>query len=374
MLSFWERQSFLEYDHIIIGSGLVGLSAASYIKENQPESSVLVLERGIFPSGASTKNAGFACFGSLTELLADLKVMSEDEMLTLVENRWKGLLKLRNRLTDQKIGLLPYGGYELIDSSLADSIEQIDYINSLVKRIFNKDVFSIQNEKIKDFGFGAEHIQHLVYNEFEAQINTGEMMKSLLAYAQGLGVSILNNCDVANFEDTGEEVLVSVTGYPVQFRAKKLGVCTNAFSHALLPDLELSPGRGQVLVTQPIDGLKIKGVFHMDEGYYYFRNFENRVIFGGGRNMDFAGETTTEFGTTRPILQSLVDKLKDIILPNQQFAVDHTWSGIMAFGKNKKPIVQPYSDRIELGIRLGGMGVAIGSNVGEMVAERMMTN
>ena len=64
MLSFWEKQSFLEYDYILIGSGLVGLSAASCIKEKHPDKSVLVLERGIFPSGASTKNAGFACFGA----------------------------------------------------------------------------------------------------------------------------------------------------------------------------------------------------------------------------------------------------------------------------------------------------------------------
>lgn len=372
MLSFWERQSFLEYDYIIIGSGLVGLSAAAYLKENKPESSVLVLERGLFPSGASTKNAGFACFGSITELLADLKVMSEEEMLALVENRWKGLLKLRRRLSDDAIGLLPHGGYELIDDSLIDCVDQLDHINSLVKSIFDEEVFELQDDKIKTFGFGTQQVKHLIYNQFEAQIDTGKMMKSLIAYVQSLGVSILNNCDVANFEDEGDQVLVSISGYPVQFRCQKLGVCTNAFSQSLMPELQLTPGRGQVLVTHPIPSLKFKGVFHMDEGYYYFRNYGNRVIFGGGRNMDFIGESTTEFGTTRPILKSLADKLKNIILPNQEFAVDHTWSGIMAFGETKKPIVQPYSERIELGVRLGGMGVAIGSNVGELVGERMM--
>lgn len=372
MLSFWERQSFLEYDYIIIGSGLVGLSAAAYLKEKQPNSTVLVLERGLFPSGASTKNAGFACFGSLTELLADLKVMPESEMLTLVENRWKGLLKLRNRLSDKAIGFLPYGGYELIDESLLECVEQLDYINSLTKAIFEQDVFELQDEKITGFGFGKDHVNHLIYNQFEAQIDTGQMMKSLLAYVQSLGVSVLNNCQVANFEDSGDHVLVSVAGHPVQFRCQKLGVCTNAFSQVLLPELELQPGRGQVLVTQPIENLAFKGVFHMDEGYYYFRNFGNRVIFGGGRNLDFTGERTTEFGTTQPILKSLADKLKNIILPNQDFAIDHTWSGIMAFGDTKKPIVQSYSERIELGVRLGGMGVAIGSNVGEEVAQNLM--
>ena len=67
MLSFWEKDFFIAYDHIVVGSGIVGLSTAIAIKEKQPNSRVLVLERGIFPTGASTKNAGFACFGSLSE-------------------------------------------------------------------------------------------------------------------------------------------------------------------------------------------------------------------------------------------------------------------------------------------------------------------
>ena len=41
----------------------------------------------------------------------------------------------------------------------------------------------------------------------------------------------------------------------------------------------------------------------------------------------------------------------------------------MAFGQNKAPIVKNVSDRISIGVRLGGMGVAIGSLVGEEVAE-----
>ena len=48
------------------------------------------------------------------------------------------------------------------------------------------------------------------------------------------------------------------------------------------------------------------------------------------------------------------------------------WSGIMAFGKNKKPIVEKISDNVVIGARLGGMGVAIGSLVGEKVAHEIL--
>ena len=32
-LSFWEHQSFLKYDYVIVGSGIVGLSTAAHLKE-----------------------------------------------------------------------------------------------------------------------------------------------------------------------------------------------------------------------------------------------------------------------------------------------------------------------------------------------------
>ena len=59
----------------------------------------------------------------------------------------------------------------------------------------------------------------------------------------------------------------------------------------------------------------------------------------------------------------------DIILPNQTFEVEHRWSGIMGVGNQKKAIVKQKSNNVFCGIRLGGMGVAIGSLVGKELAE-----
>jgi gamma-glutamylputrescine oxidase len=64
--------------------------------------------------------------------------------------------------------------------------------------------------------------------------------------------------------------------------------------------------------------------------------------------------------------------LKDIILPNLDYEIDHTWAGIMAFGENKIPIYKQHSTNVWLGVRLGGMGVAIGSRMGEKLAEKML--
>ena len=87
-LSYWEKKSwFTNIDFCIVGSGIVGLSCALELKKMYPQSKVLVLERGILPQGASTKNAGFACFGSMSEILSDLKHHTEKEVFDLVKQR-----------------------------------------------------------------------------------------------------------------------------------------------------------------------------------------------------------------------------------------------------------------------------------------------
>jgi glycine/D-amino acid oxidase-like deaminating enzyme len=140
---------------------------------------------------------------------------------------------------------------------------------------------------------------------------------------------------------------------------------------SLLPELAVTPGRGQVVLTEPVPDLKIRGIFHFDRGYYYFREIEGRVLFGGGRQLDAKTETTTEEGPNSLILNDLADKLKHIILPGVSFKIAQQWSGIMAFGPEKSPLVLRVTPHIYAGVRMGGMGIAIGSAVGEQLAALM---
>ena len=112
-LSYWEITSFLDFDVIIIGSGIVGLNAAIHLKKTEPLLKVVVMESGFLPSGASTKNAGFACFGSISELIEQERLGGFDTLYNLIEKRWKGLLKLRKILGDKAIDYQPLSGYEL---------------------------------------------------------------------------------------------------------------------------------------------------------------------------------------------------------------------------------------------------------------------
>ena len=366
-LSYWELKTWLsDIDFTVVGSGIVGMNCAIHLKKQHPKANILILEKGLLPQGASTKNAGFACFGSLSEIVDDLNHHSEDEVLNLVKKRIDGLQLLRQTLGDKAINYQELGGYELFlekDKAFFEStLAQKERINKLLFPLFNADVFSL-----KDNHFDFENtLQHLSFNQFEGQIDTGKMMSSLLQLALKNDIKILNQITLESFTETADKVHLKTNLF--EFETSHLFIATNGFASQLL-DENVQPARAQVLITKPIKDLQIKGTFHLDKGYYYFRNIDNRILFGGGRNLDIEGETTTELNQTSLIQNSLEQLLKTTIIPNTPFEIEHRWSGIMGVGQQKKAIVKPVSNRVFCGVRLGGMGVAIGSLVGRELAE-----
>jgi glycine/D-amino acid oxidase-like deaminating enzyme len=369
MFSIWEKQSLLSYDYIVVGSGITGLSASLHLHERYPNATIAILERGILPSGASTKNAGFACIGSYSEKRYDLELMGEDLFMQLIEKRLRGLAMLREKLGDDRIGFEQYGGYELItQNQLATSKEQIDEMNQVLHPLFNKPLFSYKNSLISTFGFAKT--QQLIHNNYEGQIDTGKMMQCLIGLALSKGVRLHTGCQVEAIDENTAGVKIACqtqiqADVPLTFHAQQVVLCTNAFLSKWLPEEDIRPGRGQVICTTPIPDLPFKGVFSLEDGYYYFRNYYNRILFGGGRNRDFETEQTLAFGTTNIIQESLMHYLREVIAPNQKYEIEYKWSGIMAFGKQKHPILRKISSRIVAGGRLNGMGVAIGMQVAD---------
>ncbi|MDT0676361.1 NAD(P)/FAD-dependent oxidoreductase [Autumnicola musiva] len=365
--SYWETKTwFSNIDYTIIGGGITGLNCAWYLKQKYPKAKIVVLEQGLLPNGSSTKSGGFACFGSLSEILEDLKSNREEEVVELTKQRVNGLKLLRENLGDKAIGFKSYGGFELFpeeDGEFFDyCLNKMDGVNRILKPIFREQAFSLEKNR-----FGFRNVQHeLVYNCLEAQLDMSKMMATLLQKVQISGVKILNNVTVKEYSEEADSVEIRTEEF--SFKTNKLFIATNGLA-SKLGITAVKPAREQVLITKPIGNLKIKGIFQIDKGFYYFRNIDDRILIGGGRNLDFKTEETTEFTETELIQNKLNEKLKTIVLPKTEFEIDQRWSGIVGMGESKKPVVKQISNNVYCGVRLDGMGIATGSLTGKELAE-----
>ncbi len=372
MLSYWEKDLYHQkYDHLIIGAGFNGLWLAYFLKTKAPNLKIAIVERGNLSQGASTKNAGFACIGSPSELVENIANIGLDQTFYWTEKRFKGIELIKKHFGN-KIDYLPSGASELFGSKAEFETynAQINELNKHLTPITGKsENFFIDKNLSTTCGFKG--LEYAISNTTEGAIHPAKLLHELYNFLVFNGVNIFKNCEVESFEENTNKVLVK-TNTLGELSANYLSICTNAFTQKLLPKLHIKPGRGQVLITEPIKGLNWNRTFHMDKGFVYFRNVNDRILMGGARNMDFETETSFDFELNQTIQQHLEKILTDNILPEKAFKIEHRWTGIMAFTEDHIPISKMHSPRIALNVAMNGMGVALAPILANELAEKYL--
>jgi gamma-glutamylputrescine oxidase len=351
IFSYWEREEWLKPpDLLVIGAGIVGATTALRYKENHPDHEVLIVDKGLAPEGASTRNAGFTCIGSISEHLADMKIAGEETVLNRISRRWNGLNLLKQTMGEPAMDYHHTGGYEIFtDPALFEHCrENVDQMNRhLNERLGLEEVYSVTEYE----GYPA------IYNHVEGAINSGRMMRSLHQKLALAGVRIWWNTPVRSVEP-GRVILSD----DFELSARKIAVTTNGFVSRLL-DLPVKPARGFVFITHPIENLKWKGTFNHNAGYVYFRNVGNRLLLGGARDLAKEQETTDQFGVNPRIREYLLGFATDVLHLPSGWEVDMEWSGIMGVTENKEPVIRQVKPDVYAAAGLSGMGIAIGMQV-----------
>ncbi len=363
--SYWERQFISDTaDLVVIGAGITGMSTAYHASINHPDWKIIIIEKFPLGNAASTRNAGFSCFGSAGELVDDLNSgESLDSVLKTVEKRFKGLELLRKTIGDKHLEHVSCGGYELFDSDQENEhiniLSKLDTLNSELQSI-TKTKETYTSDKVPT---SLDQFNYCIYNSLEGKLNPGKMMSSWEKICKERGIDIYKGTEAsltANFEGVYLENHL--------IRVSRIAICTNGLSGSLGLELKVQPARNLVLLSKPLPQLHLPSTYHHQKGYIYFRMIHNRLLIGGGRHHFLEEENTSNFQINNKLKSYLLNYLQDHFgLHSEQ--IDQEWTGIMGVGKSKDPIVKRIKENVVCGVRLGGMGVAMGTLIGKQVSE-----
>jgi glycine/D-amino acid oxidase-like deaminating enzyme len=369
--SHWEQTTYYQQTDIVIaGAGFMGLWSAWEIRQKYPHLSITIVDKNPTPLGASTRNAGFACFGSLTELISDEATIGTDAMLAIVEMRFRGIEKIKQLFSKEEIDYDACGGYETLMAAHPahnQLPEKIDYFNELLSPFTETNAFVLATSHLS--ALGLKNFDALIFNRCEAGIHSGKLVYALTKKLIAKGVTIIFGNGIESYQATHQGVEVLLHN-KAAIKTDKLLLATNAFTNALTGKHLITPGRGQILLSSPIPDVKTIGTFHYDEGFYYWRNIGNRILIGGGRNADFEAEETTDLNGSDTIRNILSQFLQHHF--NYPITIEQSWSGIMGFTKNKKPIFQQIENNVYAATACNGMGVALSPVWAEHVAKHIL--
>ncbi len=371
--SFWEYDLlFSQTDVLIIGAGLTGLAAAITLKQQAPLLKVVVLESARLGTMATTRNAGFLCYGSPSELIADLDAYGPDHVYELLVRKSRGIERLLALGRKKDMAYHSTYGYELFDAEkpIEQVIDRMNELNIIVEAATSLTDYYKPAAASALSRWGFEGFNGAIQMTYEGQVQSAAMDYSLRLYAQNLGVHLVSGLEVTALH-AAEQHWVYTTEYG-DFTTRTVLLANNAFLSKLVPAFEVKPKRGQVLVTSELPHLRLHGNYHYDQGYYYFRNVGNRLLLGGARNMDMETENTDEALLNEKLQQHLADFAASRLLPGQRFTIEHRWSGIMGFTADKKPICRQLQPGLYAAAGMNGMGVAMGAALGTDIAETML--
>jgi len=374
MLSYWESKYYqTKFDTIIIGAGIVGLSAALFLHKKNPKSRILVLEQELIGTLASTKNAGFMCLGSPSELAADLVNHGQDAVYSNVKRRFNGLNLLTSLVSKKQIQYRNNGGAEVFDERTLSQFDlattHLETLNHIFRDITKKENFYLLRDDLLS-NFGLENgFQHLFKISVEASIDSQLLNHQLRKRVIDCGIQIMTGIKVSKIEGDLSSGYSIMSNFKADFLSRTVMVCNNAFASQIIQSAEVKPGRGLVLVSKPLKNMRLQGNFHYNEGFTYFRSVENRILIGGGRDIDFDSENTYTEGINPKIQAYLTDFLSTKFVDSSPIKPDYFWSGIMGFTASKKPIIEEVQKGLAVCAGMNGMGIAIGAACAKEGAE-----
>lgn len=368
--SFWQRDAAellprwptleqaprARVDVLIVGAGLAGCSAARELI-SQGRSALIVDAVGP-GAGASGRNAGFVMLGNAIDYPEHVRERGRERARLLLELGRRNHREIRE----------PYGERcehracgSLMLAELDDPRAQATLDEAAALLAEDGVALELGPPPAGLVGFGRALT---VYED--ATVHPGKLLAALaegLEGRRGMIHAIDDRRGIARVDE-----------HELQF--ERVLICANAFSRALVPELEswLTPQRAQVLLTEPIAPLLDRPCY-AGWGYDYFRQLaDGSLLLGGRRHLFLADEQSGEAEPSEAVQRSLDDYRAQHMPSSRDARVRHRWAGIMGFSRDGLPLLGslPGRERIDVLAGFTGHGLGMAVACGKLAARRMV--
>jgi gamma-glutamylputrescine oxidase len=337
-----------QVDVAVVGAGVTGLSCALTLAENGLR--VRVHEARTIASGASGRNGGFALRGGA--------MLYHRAKVELGAERAAALWRLTERTLDR------------MESLAGDALRRVGSLRLAADEQERGDLLADYTALDED-GFAVEWVNEPggrlagryaagLFHPRDGALHPGRWIRRLAARAAEAGAEIRERDRIDALADVEADVVVVASdGYP------------SGLSDAL--DDLVKPTRGQVVVTEPLPELLYERPHYARHGFDYWQQLpDGRLVIGGRRDADLAGETTAEEATTPEIQAALEKLIRELVgrLP----AITHRWSGIFGTTDDALPLVGPVpgNDGVWVSRGYSGHGNVLGLACGDLVAKAIL--
>ena len=174
-------------DALVVGGGIVGMNAALALASRKPEWRIAVVDALPLGGGGSTRNAGFTCFGSPSELLDDWRALGPEATVDLVRMRWEGLQALRAMWGDKALGHRACGAVEAFtdEALLEEVMDFLPELNEALEDVFQDTAFHAAPAQSSTLDALCGQLR----SPLEGDLNTGAMVQTMRAGLDRAGVA-----------------------------------------------------------------------------------------------------------------------------------------------------------------------------------------
>lgn len=363
-ISYWLDESQIanstqnkNYDYLIIGAGIAGLSTAYWLEKKEPQAKIAIIDKYSLGYGASGRNAGFMTCGSalhFNKLNEKFGHSKAQEIWRFSEKNQELLLKEIIQDQADRVDYKTTGSCTVIpDQSHCEKFDKIlQDMKSANIDVDMIDAKALQKEYAVKTSAGAIEYKH------DGIIHPVKLLKQIQ--------SKLKKTDFIFGEEVfqihSNENSVQVKTQKQTYLAAKTFVCLNGFVSQLLPEFQdiVKPQRGQIILTEPMPPM-IKGPCYLTQHLCYFRQLQTgEILIGGFRNHDTENENTAHDQATDKIQSALENFAKTYFEKTSSIKINYRWSGIMGFSPDEQMIIGEHPHRKNIHIMAGCSGHGMG--------------